>query len=73
MQDEIARRISAAWPDAQVEVQIDGNRALIVVTSGHFDGLSRVARQQAVYAFVEDMIADGRLHAVTIRASVPNA
>ena len=32
---------------------------------------TRVQKQQAVYACIEDSIADGRLHAVTIKAEAP--
>lgn len=71
MNQEIADRISNALPGCDVEVTVEGNRALIEVTSQAFEGLSRVQRHQAVYRCVEDLIADGALHAVTIRASVP--
>ena len=72
MNQEIADRISSALPSAEVDVAVEGNRALIEVVSGSFEGLSRVQRHQAVYRCVEDLIADGALHAVTIRASVPS-
>ncbi len=72
MQEEIAKRIATQWPDAEVQVEVDGNSAVIQIASRHFEGLSRVKRQQAVYAFIEDYIADGSLHAVTIRASTPD-
>lgn len=71
MQEEIRQKISAQIADATVRVSIDGNRALIEVVSDHFAGMSRVQKQQAVYACIEDYIADGRLHAVTIKADVP--
>lgn len=71
MQQEIAERISKALPGCAVEVAVEGNRALIEVTSQAFKGLSRVQRHQAVYRCVEDLIAEGSLHAVTIRANVP--
>ncbi len=68
MQAELVERLSSRFSDAQVDVQVDGNRASITVLSSEFDGLSRVKKQQAVYACIEDYIADGRLHAVTIKA-----
>lgn len=71
MQEEIGTKIKAVMTDAVVSVALDGNRAVIEVTSQHFEGLSRVKQQQAVYACIQDYIADGRLHAVTIKASVP--
>ena len=71
MNQEIADRISKALPGCEVEVTVEGNRALIEVASAAFEGLSRVQRHQAVYRCVEDLIAEGTLHAVTIKASVP--
>jgi acid stress-induced BolA-like protein IbaG/YrbA len=71
MHEEITRRILAAMDDADVKVTIDGNRATIEVVSSHFADMSRVRKQQAVYAFVQDYIADGTLHAVTIKADAP--
>ena len=71
MQDEISAKIRDALDAQSVHVSLDGNRALIEVTSSHFAGMNRVQKQQAVYACIEDYIADGRLHAVTIKADVP--
>jgi len=71
MEEEIIERIRAQIPAAEVEVSIDGNRALISVVSESFASLSRVAKQQAVYACIDQYISDGRLHAVTIRAQTP--
>jgi acid stress-induced BolA-like protein IbaG/YrbA len=42
MQDEVRTRVEAAIPEAQVAVEVDGNRAVIAVTSNYFDGMSRV-------------------------------
>lgn len=71
MNEEIAQAVRDGVADAQVEVTVDGNRALIVVVSTEFDGLSRVQKQQKVYACIDQFIRDGRLHAVTIRATGP--
>ncbi|HEX7036835.1 MAG TPA: BolA/IbaG family iron-sulfur metabolism protein [Pseudomonadales bacterium] len=71
MNAAIAEAIRQRLPDAEVEVEVDGNRALITVISRSFDGLSRVKRQQAVYAAVGPFISDGTLHAVSIRALTP--
>ena len=68
MQEEITALLATAFGDAEISLNLDGNRALIEIVSGHFDDMSRVQRQQAVYAVIADYIADGRLHAVTIKA-----
>lgn len=56
----------------QVDIVLDGNRASITVVSDAFIGMSRVQKQQAVYACIDSFIKDGRLHAVTIRALTPD-
>ena len=71
MQDEIRQRIEAAITGAQVSVRVDGNRATINVVASVFAGMSRVKKQQEVYACIADLIADGALHAVTIKADAP--
>ena len=71
MQDEIKQRIEAAIDGAQVIVNVDGNRATIEVVANLFAGMSRVRKQQQVYACIEDLISGGALHAVTIKADVP--
>ena len=71
MQEEIHQLIAAEFDSAEINVQVDGNRALIEITSERFADMSRLKRQQAVYACIDELIADGRLHAVTIRANAP--
>ncbi len=71
MQEEIIRRVQSAISDAVVNVSVDGNRALIEVVRPFFAELNRVKRQQAVYACIEDLIASGDLHAVSIKTDVP--
>ena len=41
MQDDVRNRVEQAIPGAQVTVEIEGNRAAIVVVSEHFDGMSQ--------------------------------
>ena len=65
---EVERRIRDALPGSEVAVALEGNRALIRVTSDSFETLSRVRRHQAVYACIQGFIADGSLHAVSIDA-----
>lgn len=71
MQEEITRRVVDAIADATVSVAVDGSRAMIDVVSPVFSDLSRVKKQQLVYACIEDLIASGALHAVTIKADAP--
>ncbi len=71
MQDEISQKIRATIDVTSVSVELDGNRALIEVVSTAFADMNRVQKQQAVYACIQEFLADGRLHAVTIKAEVP--
>ena len=72
MNQEIADAVAAQIEGAEVDVQLDGNRALITVISAAFETLSRVQKQQRVYGCIDEYIQDGRLHAVTIRALTPD-
>ena len=72
MIDDLKSRLEAAFADAEVAVAGEGNRFEVNVVSATFDGLSRVRRQQAVYAAIGDLIASGAVHAVTIRAKTPD-
>lgn len=71
MDEDIERAIAERIDGAEVDVLVDGNRALITVVSNEFESLGRVQKQQKVYACIEEFIRDGRLHAVTIKALTP--
>ena len=71
MKNVIVERIAESIPGSRVEVDVDGNRAVITVISDHFTGMSRVQKHQAVYGCIESFIADGSLHAVSIKALTP--
>ncbi|MGA0838673.1 MAG: BolA/IbaG family iron-sulfur metabolism protein [Pseudomonadales bacterium] len=72
MKDTIVSALAAAFPDAEIGVELAGNRAELTIVSGAFAGLSRVRRQQAVYGCIQQFIADGSLHAVTMRVLSPD-
>ena len=71
MKESIARLVQAHVADAEVEVHADGNHFQVAVTSPVFTGLGRVRRQQLVYEAIGELIRDGSVHAVTIRAATP--
>ena len=71
MKEQIIAAVAAGIAGASVDAAVEGNRAEITVVSDAFAGMSRVQKQQAVYACIQHLIADGSLHAVTIRALVP--
>lgn len=71
MKESIAELVQAHVQDAAVEVHADGSHFQVAVTSPAFAGLSRVRRQQLVYEAIGELIRDGSVHAVTIRAVTP--
>jgi acid stress-induced BolA-like protein IbaG/YrbA len=72
MKDEIVSALTTAFPGAEIDLELSGNRAELAIVSPAFAGLSRVRRQQAVYACIQQFIADGSLHAVTMRVLTPD-
>ena len=71
MKESIAALVQDHVEDAEVEVHAEGNHFQVAVTSAAFTGLSRVRRQQLVYQAIGELIRDGSVHAVTIRAVTP--
>lgn len=55
-----------------VNVQVDGNKALVVVVSEVFTGKRRVAREQLLNGLLADLIASGELHAVSYQLKTPD-
>jgi acid stress-induced BolA-like protein IbaG/YrbA len=58
--EQIQQLIASHMPDAAVNV-----------TSDAFEGLTPIKRHKLVYACVNDEIASGELHALTIVAKTP--
>ena len=69
--DEVQTRVAQAIASSEVTAQGDASRMEVVVVSPAFEGMSRVAKQQLVYAAIAELIRDGALHAVTIKAYTP--
>ncbi len=68
---EIESLVIAQFPNAEVDVSEAGGHFTVTVVCESMKGLSPVKRQQAVYAPLADCIADGRVHAVNIKALAP--
>ncbi|MDF2445043.1 MAG: BolA/IbaG family iron-sulfur metabolism protein [Moraxellaceae bacterium] len=65
--EEIKSLLSAALPDAEVTVQGEGGKFTVTVVSDRFAGMRPVAKQQLIYAPLNDHIASGAIHAVSMR------
>ena len=66
--EHIQQLIASQMPDAAVEVSGGEGKFVANVISDAFAGLSPLKRHQLVYACVNDEIASGELHALTIVA-----
>ncbi|ONG42008.1 hypothetical protein BKE30_01720 [Alkanindiges hydrocarboniclasticus] len=69
--DQLAMLLQAAFPQAEVHVTGQAGKFDLRIVDAQFEGLRPVARQQAVYAPINEQIASGAVHAVTIRAMTP--
>lgn len=68
---EILQILEKAEPNVQWNVSGDGYKYEVEAVSEVFADLNVVKRQQFVYKILNPFIADGRIHAVTIRTSTP--
>lgn len=67
IESEIQTLIAAKIPDAQVELQVNGNSFMLKIVSNVFEGLRPLKRQQLVYSCIDEKIKTGEMHAVTMR------
>ncbi|OWL90844.1 BolA family protein [Halopseudomonas aestusnigri] len=65
--NEVKALIESRLEDARVEVEGEGCNFQLNVISDTLAALSQVKRQQQIYALLNDYIADGRIHAVTMK------
>lgn len=72
MQEEIKSRLNEELTPVTLELVMNGNHCDIKIISDRFVGLSKVKRQQLVYACLNDKIASGEIHAVNIDAQSPD-
>ncbi|MGP4123585.1 MAG: BolA family iron metabolism protein IbaG [Sodalis sp. (in: enterobacteria)] len=55
----------------EVEVSGEGNHFQIIAVSTQFAGMSRLKKQQTIYAPLMEYISDNRIHALSIKAYSP--
>ena len=70
--DDIKALIEAALPGATVSVSGEGGKYEATVVSDAFDGMNTVKRHQRVYQIVNEHIASGAIHALSIKALLPD-
>lgn len=66
--DEVKVLIETGLPGAEVIVNGDGSHFEAIVVAELFAEMRPVKRQQTVYSTVNEQIASGAIHALTIKA-----
>ncbi|MBY6063907.1 BolA family transcriptional regulator [Pseudidiomarina sediminum] len=69
--DDIQQLLNEALELDELIVKIDGSHANITAVGALFEDLSRVKKQQVIYAPLKALIASGELHAVSIKTYTP--
>ena len=64
---EIKNLISEALTLDELHVTFDGSQCKVIAVADMFGEMSRVKRQQAVYAPLSAAISENKIHAVTIK------
>ncbi len=70
--EDVAKILSESLEACKITVEGEGNHFQLVVVGDMFEGLSSVKRQQAVYAGLNSYIADGTIHAITMKVYTPS-
>ncbi|OUR60485.1 cell division protein BolA [Bermanella sp. 47_1433_sub80_T6] len=69
--EDLQTLMSEKLANCQVTVENDGHTYHITVVGEVFEGLNAVKRQQHVYGALNEKIADGSVHAVSIKTYTP--
>ena len=65
--EQISTLLRSRLPDCDVRVEGGDGKYLVTAVGDVFAGLGAVKRQQKIYAILNDDIASGGIHAVTMR------
>ena len=68
---EVKTLLESSIPHCDVIAQGEGCNFQVVVVTSEFEGLSTVKRQQLVYSHLQEAIASGAIHAVTMKTYTP--
>lgn len=64
---DIEKLLNDALELDELHVKFDGSQCTIIAVADYLGELSRVKRQQAVYAPLKEVIQEGKIHAVSIK------
>lgn len=65
--EEVKNCLAQSFENSDIVVEGEGNKFNVQIVSDMFDGLMPVKRQQQVYQCINDHIASGAIHAVTMK------
>lgn len=65
--NELEQLLEKDFTGAQIQVEGQGANFNLTIVSDQFSGLMSIKRQQSVYKCLNQLIADGTIHAVTMR------
>jgi acid stress-induced BolA-like protein IbaG/YrbA len=65
--EEIANLLKTELNLTDVKVKSEGSHFQIIAVDNRFDDMTRVKKQQLIYGPLSDKIADGSMHAITIK------
>lgn len=68
---EIQSLLAAGLQDCEIEIMSEGNKVGLRLTGTVFEGMNRVKRQQLVYSLLNEKIASGEIHAVSMVCKTP--
>jgi len=68
---EVKALLESSIRESEVLAEGEGCNFRVVVVSSEFEGMSTVKRQQLVYSHLQDAIASGAIHAVTMKTYTP--
>ncbi len=71
MIEQIESKLRDQLNPQHLKVEGDGSHFQVLVVWEGFEGKRRLWREQQVYAALGDLIADGSVHALSIRALTP--
>lgn len=69
--EEIKQIIESGLEGSKATITADGNKYEATIISEAFEGLSPVKKHQLVYALLNQHIASGVIHALSIKAYTP--
>ena len=69
--ERIKELLQAELPDCDIMVEGGDGKYLVTATGEVFTGLNAVKRQQLVYRILNEHIASGAIHAVSMKLRTP--